>query len=74
MAQVIKIKRGGLANLVATTPTLVQGELLLATGSLNGLKSTFFVASASDSPSLPYAKIESISDGPALGSSLDNNF
>jgi len=74
MAQVIKIKRGGLANLVANTPTLVQGELLLATGSLNGLKSTFFVASASDSPSLPYAKIESISNGPALGSSLDNNF
>ena len=71
MAQVIKIKRGGLANLVATTPALVQGELLLATGSLNGLKSTFFVASASNSPSLPYAKIETITDGPTLGASLD---
>lgn len=74
MAQVIKIKRGGLANLVATTPTLVQGELLLATGSLNGLKSTFFVASASDSPSLPYAKIETITNGATLGASLDSNF
>ena len=74
MAQVIRIKRGGLANLVATTPTLVQGELLLATGSLNGLKSTFFVASASDSPSLPYAKIETITNGATLGASLDSNF
>ena len=40
MAQVIKIKRGGLAGLVASTPTLQQGELLLATGSLNGLGAT----------------------------------
>ena len=74
MAQVIKIKRGGIASLVASTPTLQQGELLLATGSVNGLGATFFVASASNSPSLPYAKVESISDGPALASSLDGNF
>ena len=74
MAQVIKIKRGGIESLVASTPTLQQGELLLATGSVNGLGATFFVASASNSPSLPYAKVESISDGPALASSLDGNF
>lgn len=74
MAQTIKIKRGGIASLVSTTPTLAQGELLLATGSLNGLGSTFFVASASNSPSLPYAKIETITNGAALASSLDANF
>jgi len=74
MAQTIKIKRGGLASLVASTPALAQGELVLATGSLNGLGSTFFVATASNAPQLPYAKIESITDGPALASSIDNNF
>ena len=74
MAQTIKIKRGGLANLVTTTPTLAQGELLLATGSLNGLGSTLFVATASNSPNLPYAKIESIANGGTLASSLDDNF
>jgi hypothetical protein len=74
MAQTIKIKRGGIESLVNTTPTLAQGELLLATGSLNGLGSTFFVASASNSPSLPYAKIETIANGAALASSLDANF
>lgn len=74
MAQVIKIKRGGLASLVASTPTLQQGELLLATGSLNGLGATFFVADDANTPELPYAKIESISDGPTLAASLDSNF
>lgn len=53
MAQTIKIKRGGLASLVASTPTLAQGELLLATGSLNGLGSSLFVADSTNSPELP---------------------
>ena len=48
--------------------------MLLATGSVNGLGSTFFVADDANSPELPYAKIESISDGSALASSLDGNF
>lgn len=74
MAQVIKIKRGGIANLITTTPTLAQGELLLATGSLNGLGSTFFVADAANSPELPYAKIESVANGATLAASLDTNF
>jgi hypothetical protein len=74
MAQTIKIKRGGLASLVASTPTLAQGELLLATGSLNGLGASFFVADATNSPELPYAKIETISNGVTLASSLDANF
>jgi len=74
MAQTIKIKRGGLASLVAATPTLAQGELLLATGSLNGLGSTFFVADDANTPELPYAKIESVANGATLASSLDGNF
>jgi hypothetical protein len=74
MAQTIKIKRGGIENLISSSPSLVQGELLLATGSLNGLNSTFFVATASDSPSLPYTKIESIANGPTLAGSLDSKF
>lgn len=74
MAQTIKIKRGGLASLVASTPTLAQGELLLATGSLNGLGSSLFVADSTNSPELPYAKIESIANGATLASSLDDNF
>lgn len=74
MAQTIKIKRGGIASLIASTPTLAQGELILATGSLNGLGSTLFVASASNSPSLPYGKIETIANGATLASSLDANF
>lgn len=74
MAQTIKIKRGGIANLIASTPTLAQGELLLATGSLNGLGASFFVADAANSPELPYAKIETIANGATLASSLDANF
>lgn len=74
MAQIIKIKRGSISSLVSSTPTLQQGELLLATGSVSGLGSTFFVADAANSPELPYAKVESISNGPALAASLDANF
>jgi hypothetical protein len=75
MAQIIKIKRGGIESFISSTPTLAQGELVLATGSLSeGIKDTFFIASASNSPTLPYAKVETITNGLTLAGQLDNNF
>lgn len=74
MAQTIKIKRGGIGQFISSAPTLAQGELVLATGSLsNVLNNVLFVASASNGPTLPYAKIDSIANGPALANEIDGN-
>jgi len=74
MAQTIKIKRGGLGNILSSSPATSKGELVLGTGSLaNGLSTSLFVAEADNTLKLSHGRIDSISDGAALAGNIGSN-
>jgi len=74
MSQVIKLKRGGIEGINLTTPSSVQGELILGTGSFsNGLTGSLFIAETDNKLRLPYTRIDSINDGAALATNIGNN-
>ena len=74
MAQTIKIKRGGLGNILSSSPATSKGELVLGTGSLaNGLSTSLFVAEADNTLKLSHGRIDSVSDGQALAGDIGSN-
>lgn len=72
MAQTIKIRRGGIDTLATTAPGsigsgIAAGELILGTGSFNGLTGPLLLAAnAANVVSPAYARIDTIADGPTL--------
>ena len=76
MAQTIKIRRGGIGTLATTTPGsigsgIASGELILGTGSFNGLTGPLLLAAnATNVVSPAYSRIDTIADGPALESAI----
>lgn len=75
MSQVIKLKRGGIEGINLTTPSSVQGELLLGTGSFgsSGLTGSLFIAETDNKLRLPYTRVDSINDGAALATNIGSN-
>jgi len=74
MSQVIKLKRGGIEGINLTTPSSVQGELLLGTGSFsNGLTGSLFIAETDNKLRLPYTRVDSVNDGAGLATNIGSN-
>ena len=74
MAQTIKLRRGAVSTLATTALATVgnsKGEVLIATGSIEGLSGPILFASIEDNSFKPSAgRIPVISDGPALASAI----
>lgn len=76
MAQTIKIRRGGIDTLATTAPGsigsgIAAGELILGTGSFNGLTGPLLLAAnAANTVSPAYSRIDTIADGPTLEAAI----
>jgi len=76
MAQTIKLKRGGIGKIATTAPGsigsgIAAGELILGTGSFNGLAGPLLLAANDANTVSPaYSRIDTIANGPALEAAI----